>query len=243
MHDSHSLIDYKFLINIVFNRMVTSSFKSNFTSFIVALFIASTFVACSDVTGFDDHAESLESQELESTFDKKKGNKNSKNSAETVFSELNYCEEQSFTLWAGQHHDAGNVVIKVEDGTISVTYIATGDWTIQHTHMHIAKDLSGVPTSGNGSPVMGHFTYSQSHDNATFYNKTVSFEEAGLSVGDTFVVVTHAEVSNGSGGETAFGGNLEGPGKRWWFYASGTIQECETTVNRSNIRRIRGSRW
>jgi len=217
--------------------------KKYFSGLLILLFVVSAFSACSDIAGFDDSTESLDNQEFESTFDKKKGNKKNGSTDETIFSDLNYCEEQSFTLWAGQHHDAGNVVIKVEDSTISVTYIATGDWTIQHTHMHIAKDLSGVPTSGNGSPIMGHLTYSQSHDNATFYNKTVSLEEAGLSVGDTFVVVTHAEVSSGSGGETAFGGNHEGPGKRWWFYASGTIQECESTVNRSSIRRIRGSRW
>lgn len=221
-------------------------------NFYPALFLICSltfFFGCENITSIDStETESFQSQEFSNlAASKKKGNKSkgsSSQSSQTQLESLDFCTEQSFQFRAGQHHNAGSVVIKIEDNSIHVTYLAQNGWKLQKTHMHIAKDLNGVPTTGSGSPKMGHFSYSESHNNITIYTYSVSFDDAGLTPGDTFVVVTHAEVTNGSGGgETAFGGNFKAPGSRWWYYTGGYVEECEEPVTSTSRRMTRGSRW
>lgn len=142
-------------------------------------------------------------------------------------------EVAEFTLWAGQHINAGSLLVYNDIDYLFVTFETSGDWYIGKTHLHIADDLSGIPSNNRGIPVPGQFAYNTTHDPAvTSYTYTFLLSDLGYTVDDTFVVAAHAEVmkydieGNVVQGETAWGGDVEGPGPRWWFYGYYAVQAC-----------------
>ncbi len=159
------------------------------------------------------------------------------NTYESKMATTDYCGEAAeFTLWAGQHINSGSLFIYNDQDYLYVTFATTGNWVIMKTHLHIASSLNGIPKNKQGIPVPGQFAYSTTHNPAvTEYTYSFLLSDLGYNVGDSFVVAAHAEVGmfdldgNLVQEETAWGGNTPGPGNRWWYYATFTVQECEDT--------------
>lgn len=157
------------------------------------------------------------------------------NTIESKLATTDFCGEVAeYTLWAGQHINAGSLLVYNDTENLYVTFATSGEWVIIKTHLHIADNLNGIPKNKQGVPVPGHFAYSTTHNPVvTEYTYSFLLSDLGYNVGDSFVVAAHAEVGifDFEGimiqGETAWGGNNPGPGNRWWFYANYTIQECE----------------
>jgi hypothetical protein len=142
-------------------------------------------------------------------------------------------EAKVVTLWAGQHINAGTLNISNDEEYLYVTFETKSSWYLKKTHLHVAKNLKGIPSNPQGIPVPGHFEYSKSHDYVTSYTYKISLDDL---YGDDFVIAAHAEVVKKKYGkvvqkETAWGGNKEGPGRRWWFYAAYSLQDCVDNGN------------
>jgi hypothetical protein len=165
-------------------------------------------------------------------------------------SEPGFCAEaDEFTLWAGQDIEAGTVTLSADGDILYVKFQTAGDWLLKETHVHVGTSIDDIPTAGNGqgggqgngqgqgnsggdkAPVPGQFEYSTEHnplrDSFTY---EIALEEDWEF--ETLVVATHAVVVkiDGDGyevdSETAWGGNEEGPGNRWWYFAEFELKEC-----------------
>ncbi len=165
-----------------------------------ALIMLFAFVSCSDESGV------IELNNIQKTTDNDKSGQ--------------ICgEEKVVDLIAGQHINIGKVTVSNDDTTLYVKYETTSDWPLKETHLYVGPE-SGIPLNGGGNPKIGHFPYSETHNNV--YSYTYEIDLADFD--ECFVVVTHAV----SRGETAFGcGDKEFPGKRWGCYFDYCKQECE----------------
>lgn len=132
----------------------------------------------------------------------------------------------TYSFWAGRHINVGNLLVSNDEQNLYITFKTTGNWWLQLTHLHIATTLGGVPNR-NGIPVPGHFQYKTSH-NPRLQTFTYTIPKTWAE-GQNLVIAAHAEVvlldANGKviQSETAFGGDTQGPGKRWWFWAGYTV--------------------
>jgi hypothetical protein len=146
------------------------------------------------------------------------------------------CGTTSWQLTAGQHINVGSVTVSNDLDNLYISYNLTYPGASFGTlHAWVGNDIANVPANNQGTPVPGQFPYKPDATGLTTYTITVPFQD--LLIQDvaaacplSLVVVTHAEVtmdSDGDGtleGETAFGGDTEGTGNRWWFY--GTYKVC-----------------
>jgi hypothetical protein len=95
-------------------------------------------------------------------------------------------------LIAGQHIHAGDVEVWNDGENLYVKFIATGDWCIMETHVHVATALEGIPQK-NGNPIPGQFDYS-----AEYYPCTQNPDRYQIPLtwdpGDTVYIAVHAVV-------------------------------------------------
>ena len=140
------------------------------------------------------------------------------------------CGEASTDLMAGQHHLAGNVTVENDADFLYVTYNATGDWRIKKTHLYVG-DCAGIPTTGSGSPKIGHFPYAADHSNPSVSTYTYAISLNDL--GECGCVAAHAEVVRLSGNtvvqsETAWGKGTSIGGNSWAMKFDYCVEECVT---------------
>lgn len=150
------------------------------------------------------------------------------------------CGETSWTLWAGQHINVGQLIVTNDSENIYVTYKldeATQPKAYFGTlHLGIVSedDIGSLDGGGEKRPAPGQLPYHYDPGglgSVTEHTFTVPFAEINVSMNPVtcpelphLFVVAHAEVNgvdDGSGtlsGETAFGGNQGGPGNSWWYY-------------------------
>lgn len=114
----------------------------------------------------------------------------------------------SFTLWAGQHTNAGTVTASYSDGFLTLTFQAGSDWTITETHLEVS---SSVPTR-RGAPGQ----YANNGDTNDGITYTVA-----VTPGQTIYIMAHAVVVNNTSGEseTAFAGTYQRNGS--WYAVFG----------------------
>jgi hypothetical protein len=131
-----------------------------------------------------------------------------------------------YPLIAGQHDTIGTLTVTNDQTNMYVTYTLTGTTCTEFgtLHLWIGSDLLLVPSNPQGIPVPGSFPYSFDASSLGTYTFTIPFSSLGITdinqaCGALLYVVAHAEVC----GETAFGGNNQGSGNRWWFYATYNI--------------------
>lgn len=178
----------------------------------------------------------------------------------------------TWNLYAGQTALVGSIEVTNDMDNMYVTYsIDTVTQPLANfgtLHLWIGSDLQTLPRSGGGAPIPGQFPFHATTNGAQTYTFVIPFSElliqdASAACGLPLYVVTHAEVNDvlGENGElsseTAFGGDTEGDGNRWWFYGVYTVQcdcgeppiaSCETafgkggyvwtTMRRSNPERL-----
>lgn len=136
-----------------------------------------------------------------------------------------------YPIWAGQTIPVGSLWISNDSNYIYVTYELADDWMLTETHLHLADSLEDIPMTPSGIPIPGQFDYKTDHDpSVSSYTYTIDLSSYGFECGDSIVVAAHAAVEKWDEQsqewltETAWGGDQEGPGPRWWFYAAYVIQ-------------------
>ncbi len=144
----------------------------------------------------------------------------------------------TWDLTAGKTIKAGTVTVSNDGSNLYVTYALTFKGaTFGTLHMWAGTDIAMVPANKQGIPVPGQFPWKVDATGLTTSTLAIPLSSLGIAeesqaCGKAVYVVTHAEVnmdSNGDGKmelETAFGGDIEGDGPRWWFYGDYAIS-CE----------------
>jgi len=63
-------------------------------------------------------------------------------------------------LIAGQHIDAGDVLVWNDDDNLYVKYLITDpDWCLTEYHLHVANDPNDIPQTKKNNPIPGKFDY------------------------------------------------------------------------------------
>jgi len=105
---------------------------------------------------------------------------------------FNECEGVSTVkLMAGQHIEAGEVNIWVQDGTLMVKYVTNKDWLISETHLAVENNAEAIPHTNSGNPKIGNFTYQGYHDPML---SEVLYEVPLANYGSTVYIAAHAVV-------------------------------------------------
>lgn len=140
-------------------------------------------------------------------------------------------ENTRVSLVAGQHTDIGTVTVANDEDNVYVTFATGTGWTLRATHLEVATSLGDVPVNGAGNPVMGHFTWQQTHaDGTKRFTVTIPRSELGVEVGDELIVAAHADVydtdSERSEGAWGEGTRFVENGGNWATHFSFTVQGC-----------------
>lgn len=132
-----------------------------------------------------------------------------------------YCTETS--LIAGQHYNAGNVIIEKDGDTLFITYVTEGDWTLDATHLYVG-DCELRPANRPGNPRIGHFPYAETHPaGTTTYTYTIDIS----NMPNCICIAAHAEVSHPNGDETAWAEGEPYGGNSWAMYFPYCLDQCD----------------
>lgn len=150
--------------------------------------------------------------------------------------EYNY-RPYTFTLWAGQSHEAGVVTVSTDDDNLMVTYDTNDTADLEEVHVNVFTDASDVP---DRRPPPGRAPYKAENLGLDSYTVVIPLSDL-LDPGDilcdqTFYVIAHAALtsdetgSDENAGETAYSGGNNNPGRGAWFYVSeyGNFCDCQT---------------
>jgi hypothetical protein len=136
-------------------------------------------------------------------------------------------------LIAGQHTDAGDVLVWNDTNNLYVRYVTEGGWCITEMHLDVAASLEDIPQK-NGNPIPGHFEYSKSsrscvqEETFTIPINPDWFNSCSLYIAAHAVVRNSGQNGNGKGRtETAWGAGSDFPGKNWATYFNYNLQTIE----------------
>lgn len=102
------------------------------------------------------------------------------------------------TLYAGQHMDAGDVLIKYVDGHVWAKIVISGEmnghdgWLISQAHMQAATSLAGIPKTKTGNPIPGQFAIDEMFDPGVL--DTGWFDLGAFPSGQEMIVAAHAKL-------------------------------------------------
>ena len=132
----------------------------------------------------------------------------------------------SFTLWAGQSTDAGNVVASYADGELTITFVTNGSWELVETHLEVSTSAP----SRRGAP--GRYANNGNTEDGITY-------AVAVNEGETVYVLAHAVVQNTITGETetAYGGTIQRGGSWFGVFAfTAFVPECETPTGSCYVK-------
>lgn len=126
------------------------------------------------------------------------------------------------TLWAGKNINVGTVTYGIDDNAnFYVTYdCSSSGWLISETHM-FAGDKADMPLNKPGSPKVGRFPYSATHNpRVSIYTVSVPLQDLPPAEEPGFVVAAHSVVHSPAGQtETAWAeGEFTFSDKGWGWY-------------------------
>jgi hypothetical protein len=140
--------------------------------------------------------------------------------------------EQNYPIYAGQNIEVGTMQIINDQDYLYLNLYLNDGWAATLSHLHIATSLAGIPQNKKGIPVPGQFEYSESYSPAKdMVSYQFPLDDLGFEIGETMYIAAHLDVSLFSPtgiviqSETAWSGDQAGPGPRWWFYATYSLQE------------------
>lgn len=128
-----------------------------------------------------------------------------------------------YTLWAGQHINAGTVSVWNTPDTLYIKYDMAENWWLEETHVHAALELESIPHSKKGNPIPGKFEFKDDWDpRVQTCTYAIPFRD-GWGVDTCLYIATHAVAVRLVKGkvkqrETGWGGDNEFPGKNWAKY-------------------------
>jgi hypothetical protein len=108
------------------------------------------------------------------------------------------CPETETQLTAGQHFNAGSVVVSNDANYIYVTYTTANGYLLTQTHL-FAGNCNAIPVNNQGNPVPGQFPHKTVHNNLTTY--TYQIPVSAIPAGNCGCIAAHAAVVklNGAG--------------------------------------------
>lgn len=142
----------------------------------------------------------------------------------------NPCGSVEFNLIAGQHMDAGNVIISNDENFLYVTFNTTGYLMLKEVHVFVGiKDEVPVTKGKKQTPIPGQFPYKAEKLYINTYTIAIALEDIMV---DCPIILAHAALSNG---ETAWGWKNENEEftfeeyfgtNRWGYLGDYCIEEC-----------------
>ncbi len=145
------------------------------------------------------------------------------------------CDPVVWDLTAGQTKVVGTVTVDNDEENLYITYnIDVPGAVLGELHLWVGADINDVPKNRAGIIVPGHFSHAVDLTGLglTEYTFEVNWSDWAEG-GQEIAVVTHAVVlylaEDGLvvANDTAFGGDVRGPGRRWWYNGLYTICEEE----------------
>lgn len=139
-----------------------------------------------------------------------------------------------YPIWAGQNIQAGNMAVWNDSFNIYVQFNLVDGWLLEETHVQLDTDLVGDWIHDDGTPIPGQFDYIMTFNPMiATYTQVIPLADYMYVIGDTILIAAHASVkkynpmTESYQQETAWGGNIPGPGPRWWFYMQYVITPPE----------------
>jgi len=184
-------------------------------SFVLLFITATILISCTK-----------DSNQQETLFKESSLPENSRHSDENSI--LDPCLEVD--LFAGQFHDAGNVIVNVDNGILTVTYETEGDWELDATHLYVGA-CNAIPVNRKGNPKIGRFPYKENHPDGT---TSVVYSIDVSNLPNCICIAAHAVVSIDAPGtpnqvETAWGDGTTFPGGSWAMYFDFCLDQCTPT--------------
>ena len=147
--------------------------------------------------------------------------------------QVNTCSDSTqVDLVAGQHTDAGDIVVCNDSDNIYIQFTTMNGWAMTETHLAVEKELDHIPQNRGKNPQIGHFVYQRTYipgiQEETY---TVSLSEVGFVEGHEIVIAAHAvvqltdEFGNLIQQETAWGKGEGFAGRSWATYFTYTLSE------------------
>ena len=148
---------------------------------------------------------------------------------DTPLSEMNEDCVDTVTLFAGQHLNAGNVLISSDAGNVYIEISLTDGWVLNESHL-FAGDSADLPLGTDGNPQIGLFPYTATHNGETNYTYSIPLD----SVGECFKIAIHASVyllgqeGNVVQSETAWGegDQINEGGGSWAMFFDYCLKNC-----------------
>ncbi|HEY9054744.1 MAG TPA: SdrD B-like domain-containing protein [Rectinemataceae bacterium] len=126
---------------------------------------------------------------------------------------------ETFTLWAGQHIDAGRVSVWRDASKLYVKYETNSSFTIDQTHVWVGSSLSDLPVNNLGVPAPGQFPSVIGSYAAGTKTATISFSFLPSWEGKSLYIFSHAALlSTQYGNQTGWAGDNSLNISRWNFY-------------------------
>lgn len=134
-------------------------------------------------------------------------------------------------LIVGQNVDAGDVLVWNDYYYLYVKYETHEPWCLSETDLAVGDELSDIPQTTGGRPILWRFPYRDAHDCVTEYTYWIPLE---WSLDEELVLASHAFVVQKDEGarliakQTAWGAGLAFPGRSSATYFNYRVQ-CEIT--------------
>ncbi len=135
-----------------------------------------------------------------------------------------FCEHKTYDFIAGQTKDVGDIMIANTNDSLFITMNVSGGFAAAQENLKIWIGT----TIFSERPSAGQFPHKYTiAAGVTVVNIGFSLAELELDCDGAFYVVIHGDVP----GDTAFGGDIEGPGSSWWYYIHYAAKCCEPPVD------------
>jgi hypothetical protein len=122
----------------------------------------------------------------------------------------NGCVPDTFDIWAGQHYDAGDVLVWNCTSYVIVEIRTHDPWVMTESHLAWADNCANLPRNKKGHLVPGHFPFQTTH-NPPVTAYTYYIPMGNMQVGDTIALAFHCVVWRDSiNEETGWGGSWKG---------------------------------
>jgi len=146
----------------------------------------------------------------------------------TKFPVMNeFCGFEEYNFIAGQTKNAGYVLVGNTKDSLFIEVTSTEGFQDKKENVKIWIGAT-MPFTDRPSAGLFPFKYDVARGDTAIYIG-FSLEELGLKCDAAFYIVIHGDVL-APGEETAFAGNISGPGSSWWYYIHYTPKCCEPPV-------------
>lgn len=106
---------------------------------------------------------------------------------------------QSYTLFAGQTIDSGQVTAQVNGSNLDVTYSTADGWTLNEVHLWVGENITDMPQTRKGKPIPGQFPYAaEGLAGATTYTISIPLADLAFSCpgeDKNYLMAAHAAIS------------------------------------------------